>query len=313
MTEKRLVCAQSRQSSSRARKTERGALHRRLRQTNTASRQYTAAYATSHTLRLNYSQNAPQTRREAAKLKSNRISKDSRRSRLTRVFLILCVSSLYSPAAFALPEVAAASLKNELRGRVLSQYPDAKISVELMDKQELFKPCDAPTTEVSGQNITGRIPVRVRCNGASPWSYFVQAHVAALEQIIVARHPIKRGMVIGADDLVQIETEIDPRRRYYTSTKPIVGSLAARSITSQQPIQARYLDTPLAVKRGDNVIIRARFGSATISTNGEALKSGHVGDQIPVKNVSSKRTIHTWITGKGRVDTRVNPLVKTGP
>ena len=191
-----------------------------------------AACATSHTLRLNYSQNAPQTRREAAKLKSNRISKDPTRGSINTGVSNSSALAVYTAhAAFPLPEVAAASLKNELSGRVLSQYPDAKISVELMDKQELFKPCDAPTTEVSGQNITGRIPVRVRCNGTSPWSYFVQAHVAALEQIIVARHPIKRGMVIGADDLVQIETEIDPRRRYYTSIKPIVGSLAARSIT----------------------------------------------------------------------------------
>ena len=64
------------------------------------------------------------------------------------------------------------------------------------------------------------------------------------------------------------------------------------------------LDRPVAVARGDRVQIQSLAGRIRIATAGVALESGKVGEQIAVRNESSKRTIHPWILAPGTVGTR---------
>lgn len=195
-------------------------------------------------------------------------------------------------------------LRAELTARVQQQFPDTEVSIRFKASPVPHKPCIRPTTEVTAQQAVGRIPIRIRCQGKAPWSFYTYAEVSALQAVVVAAHPIARGSTVTAADVTIKKTPIDPHNSYFTQSKAIIGRLAARNIRADQAIQARQLRFPLAVKRGDRVTIQAQVGRAVIATSGTALKSGHIGEQIPVKNDASQRVIHTWIVAKGLVNTR---------
>ena len=68
-------------------------------------------------------------------------------------------------------------------------------------------------------------------------------------------------------------------------------------------VLASQLDVPIAVERGSKVQIVARRGGVEITGVGEALSAGRIGSQVRVRNQSSGRIVHGWVTGPGRVST----------
>ena len=195
-------------------------------------------------------------------------------------------------------------LETQLKARVLKHHPEAQIEVQVLDQRPLERTCEAPVHKITGQQIVGRIPIRVRCHGQAPWSFYIYAQVEAKRPLVTAAHPIARGAVISDQDLTLTLQPIRKQGQPFTQPASLVGLLAARTIVTGQVIQIRHVKRAMAVKRGDQVTIQARHGMAVISAQGTALKSGYIGDQIPVKNSSSQRVIHTWIVAKGVVDTR---------
>ncbi|MGM0435240.1 MAG: flagellar basal body P-ring formation chaperone FlgA [Pseudomonadota bacterium] len=147
-----------------------------------------------------------------------------------------------------------------------------------------------------------RSTLLVSCEGDRPWRIFLSATVRIQVDGWVADRPIGRGERLSQDMLRSSEVVLNEQRRSgFRDPEHMIGMQARRTIRAGTAITPRMLEKPLAVERGDRVVISAGSDVFSISTRGKAERSGRVGEQIPVVNENSGRRVRGRITEPGRV------------
>ena len=196
-----------------------------------------------------------------------------------------------------------ARAEQDLLAAILAVHPDAEVSVIWAQTAPIDRPCQPQGLERSGTRLYGRVPYRVYCGGAAPWSYYTQAEVNAKIPVVTNRNALSRGQYVALADLQVTYQDAVAGQRYITRLADAAGKEARRNIPSGSPLQARYLKQPHLIHKGDSVVIQANAGAARISTRGIALQNGHLGDQISVRNAKSERIVQSWVAARGLVTT----------
>ncbi len=94
----------------------------------------------------------------------------------------------------------------------------------------------------------------------------------------------------AGDTLAPADVELRPvqlpmaayEARLCKSRVDISGKKSRRVITAGDPVKLDDLESPMLIKRGDQVAVWVKSGPVTIKTRGEAEKNGRAGDRIPV-------------------------------
>lgn len=174
-----------------------------------------------------------------------------------------------------------------------------------IDNRLRMAPCNnGPTVKFSGDPWQTDSPrLEVSCSGKRPWRLFVSTDLTIHGPALVAATPLTRGtrltdrMITTAD--VSLNTS---HRKPIRDRQSLVGRVMARSINAGTILTPDLVDVPDAISRGDYVVITARSGNFSVQTRGKALADGQIGDQVPIENLSSQRTIRGLITSPGHVD-----------
>ncbi len=181
------------------------------------------------------------------------------------------------------------------------------INVAAPDPRLRLPPCASPLEAFAppGQRGVGTTSVGVRCAGPTPWTVYVQATVALLEQVLVTTHPITRGATLGTSD-VQLDVQDVSRlsQGYLTDLKEVDGMIARRSIPAGTVLNLGLVQAPKVVRRGETVILLARASGMEIRMEGRAMSDGAIGDVIRVRNVSSGRVVEGTVVSPGVVEVR---------
>jgi flagellar basal body P-ring formation protein FlgA len=149
----------------------------------------------------------------------------------------------------------------------------------------------------------GRVTVRVRCDGAAPWTVFVPATVRLFRDVVVVTRPLKRENVIGEGDVAMRERDVGTLTQgYLTALDQALGMKMLRPTVIDQILTPQHLEQAEVVRKGDHVVIIAHSGSLSVRMPGEALSKGGLSEQIRVRNLNSKRVIKARITGPGQVE-----------
>ena len=180
-----------------------------------------------------------------------------------------------------------------------------QIQVNNLDPRLRLAHCDKELTATleSPAQPMGRVIVRVRCEGGSPWTIFVPAQVKLFRDVVIVNHPLKRGMVIDYADVILRERDISLiNQGYLTATELAVGQKLLRPVITDQVLTLTHLEQVATVRKGDHVVISARSGTLSVKMPGEALSDGGLSEQIRVKNLNSKRVIRARVTAPGQVE-----------
>ena len=180
-----------------------------------------------------------------------------------------------------------------------------EIQVNQLDPRLRMPMCDKELTaslESPAQPI-GRVTVKVRCEGASPWTVFVPAQVKLFRDVVVVTRPLKRTGIIGYDDVAMRERDISLiTQSYLTSVDQAIGQKLTRPMVADQVITLVHLEQAEVVRKGDQVVISASSGGLNVKMPGEALSNGSMSEQIRVKNLNSNRVIKARVTAPGQVE-----------
>ena len=113
--------------------------------------------------------------------------------------------------------------------------------------------------------------------------------IGGTSTVVFAKHNIPKGKVITADDL---ELKLAANRSAhgaYTNLEKIIGHKAKKNITRDAVLKSRHLIAANDIDKDDDVLIVVGAGGLTISTYGQAMEDGQVGEMIIVKNLSSNK------------------------
>lgn len=149
----------------------------------------------------------------------------------------------------------------------------------------------------------GRVTVRVRCEGGSPWTVFVPATVKLYRQVVVATRPLKRDTVIADGDVALKERDVGQLNQgFLPSLDQAVGQKVVRPTVMDQVIAPVQIEQPEVIRKGDQVVITARAGTLAVRMPGEALSDGGMNEQIRVRNLNSQRVVKARVTGPAQVE-----------
>ncbi|MEG0636427.1 MAG: flagellar basal body P-ring formation chaperone FlgA [Pseudomonas sp.] len=179
------------------------------------------------------------------------------------------------------------------------------IQVNSLDPRLRMPLCDqqlAASLESPAQPL-GRVTVRVRCDGSSPWTVFVPAQVRLFRNVVTVARPLKRESVIGEQDVSLRERDVGLLNQgYLTSLDQVVGQKLIRPTVTDQVLTPLHIEQAEMIRKGDHVVITARTGALSVRMPGEALSKGSLSEQIRVKNLNSKRVVKARVTGPGQVE-----------
>lgn len=232
------------------------------------------------------------------------------KGRLPALTLLLCLSPT-SHASTILPEVLIGTAQGFLEFSVEEYLQSSgiqarhEIQVNRLDPRLRLAECDqelSATLESPAQPV-GRVTVRVRCDGSSPWTVFVPAQVRIFREVLVSTRPLQRSQTIGEDDVSLVERDIGPLGKgYLTEPEQASGRKLTRAILQDQVLTPALLELAELVRKGDHVTIRAQSGKVTVHMSGEALSAGSEGQQVRVRNLTSRRIVKAQVVGPGIVE-----------
>ena len=180
-----------------------------------------------------------------------------------------------------------------------------EIQVNQLDPRLRMPMCDKELTASleSPAKPLGRVTVKVRCEGAAPWTVFVPAQVRLFRDVVTTTRPLRRLGVVEPDDVILRERDISLiSQGYLTSLDQAIGQKLTRPMVADQLITLVHLEQAEVVRKGDQVVISARSGTLNVRMPGEALSNGGMSEQIRVKNLNSNRVIKARVTAPGQVE-----------
>lgn len=180
-----------------------------------------------------------------------------------------------------------------------------EIEVKQLDPRLRMPHCDkdlTATLESPAQPI-GRVTVKLRCEGSSPWTVFVPAQVHLFRNVVTVVRPMKRDAIVSEGDVAMRERDVGQLGAgFLDSLDQAVGQKVVRPTVIDQILPPVHLEQPQMVRKGDQVVISARSGAMSVRMPGEALSDGGFNEQIRVKNLNSKRVIKANIVAPGQVE-----------
>ena len=227
---------------------------------------------------------------------------------LVALILGLLTTQAYAASYHSHDDIQA-TVKKFLKNN-LQQSKGIEITTEIghLDPRLKLAECDTPLTAFSASDInqSSRFSVGIKCTGGKPWSLYITVNVHKMTNLYVTSRPVSRGEAISEDNIIKVSRDISKLRRSFFSEKDqLLGMIAKRSIRAGTILNNYQLKPPVIIRKGDNVDIIAKTSSLAIRMTGKALNNGAKGQNIRVKNNSSKRIIQATVITPGVVQVRL--------
>ncbi len=142
--------------------------------------------------------------------------------------------------------------------------------------------------------------VGIDVDGQTQRTMSVTADVRIWRPVLVASHMIRPGEEVGPESYELVERDVTQvRGKYYVDSLMLEGMQTRRTLSMGDVITDQHLQKIPVVKRGDAIQLIARADRMSMSTAGEALQDGGVGDRIRVKNSDSGKVIYGHVLEGG--------------
>jgi flagella basal body P-ring formation protein FlgA len=215
--------------------------------------------------------------------------------RHTKLFFIFLFLLLIQQPVSANTELDRTYIEHFAKRYLLEKFPSTddkkvQISVAHLDPRIVIKPCIIPlTANIPEKNNSRNVNVKISCDESTPWKIYLSAKVEITEAVLVAINTISKGDTLdeGNVELTFIATN-KLRGEKITDSSIVFGAKAKKRIAKGKTISKRSI---CLVCKGDRVTIIASSKSFSIKTQGIALSSGNINEQIRVRNTRSNKVI----------------------
>ncbi len=227
-----------------------------------------------------------------------------RRSRW-RIGCILILAAL-APSLMASDPSLGAQIRLAVEIRLRAQWPGQDLLLEITepDPRLRLSSCEVPLVAqpLRPGPIQSAVTLSISCAAPKPWRVYVPVRVSAMGDVLVASRALPAGTVLAAEDVVVARRRItDLSYGYLQRAEAGVGSILRRPVAEGAVILPSLLTQPMAVRRGQQVLIEAVQGPIRVQGAGEMLADGATGARVKVRNLASGRVVEGLVQADGRI------------
>ena len=201
----------------------------------------------------------------------------------------------------ALRQKAEAFLLTQSQG-----YPGkVEIQVGGIDPRLQLASCASPEVFLpTGSRAWGKTSIGIRCTASASWTIYVQANVSVMGQYLISTAPLAQGHVVSDEDLMAANgdlTRLPPG--IFTEASQAVGRTVGMSLMAGAVLRQDMLKTPMAIQRGQTVLVTSHGQGFSVSAEGKAMGSAGEGQIVQVK-VASGELVSGVARPGGQVEVR---------
>ena len=136
-----------------------------------------------------------------------------------------------------------------------------------------------------GTRLWGKTRLGLRClEGVSKWNVFLPVTVKAVGQAWVVRRDVAPGAQLGAADLIQAEVDwAEEASPVMADATQWLGQVATRALTTGQVLRQNMVRPAQVFQAGAQVRVLAQGPGFQITSDGQALSAGVVGQLTRVR------------------------------
>jgi flagella basal body P-ring formation protein FlgA len=194
-----------------------------------------------------------------------------------------------------------AAVEAAVAPRLTARDANVEIDVGSIDPRLQFPAC--PSLDVTlPPTTTAAMTAKVSCD-LPRWSFYVPVRVHAWVEAMVAAANLPANRTLGPSDLTRGKVDIFASSGgVITDEKDAAGKILRAGLFVGAPVLSSMLEMPIAVRRGQRVILTASDQTIVVKTAAIAMEDGRVGDNIPVQNPDSQKTVNATVTRDGGVE-----------
>ncbi len=122
------------------------------------------------------------------------------------------------------------------------------------------------------------------------------------QTVLVLTRSVKKDQPLRESDIIARQTRINRPGVYASRPSEVVGRSLRKNLSQGEAVPLDLLVNVPIIERGKSVTIIVRSGGIMVKTKGEALESGALGQQIKVRNLSSKTIVTAVVMAKDTVE-----------
>ncbi|MBL4782142.1 MAG: flagellar basal body P-ring formation protein FlgA [Porticoccaceae bacterium] len=224
---------------------------------------------------------------------------------LCAVLLLGSTATLAEESKFQAIDTIKAAAKTFLNGhRDIRGLANTTVKIGHLDARLTLPNCNTALEAFlpPGANVSGKTTIGVRCQGLRPWTLYVPASVTTVTTVLIANAPLRRGHLVGAEDIARQTKDIRSLNRAYLS-KPqqVIGKVLKKNLANGALFTSAVLTEPHIIEKGQQVSLQAGSHGLKVNVTAIALNDGAVGEKIRVKNLSSGKVVGGTILVSGVV------------
>jgi len=231
------------------------------------------------------------------------------RQLMTRNALLLglAAASVAEPDALAATEVETpgsirAAIEAAVTARLVA-FKDAAIEIVVGAIDTRLRLPSCPAIEVSLPPTNAAVmTAKVECSAPS-WTIYVPVRLHAWVDAVVASTNLTPNTKLTADHLTRGRVDM------FASSSPLLteaaqaqGKILRVGLLAGAPVLSPFLELPIVVHRGQQVLLTLTDSNMIIRTTALALEDGRSGDSITVENPDTKKTMQAVVAGDGTVE-----------
>jgi len=192
-----------------------------------------------------------------------------------------------------LPALASAWLQQALATQAARAEQPLRLQATLgaLDSRLKLAPCARVEPYLpSGNRLWGKTRLGLRCvDGPTRWNVFLPVTVSATGQAWVVRRDVAPGAVLEAGDLMPAEVDWAEQPSPIVATREQwLGWVATRGLRTGEPLRENMLRAAQVFQAGAQVRVLVQGGGFQISSDGQALSAGVVGELARVRMGSGR-------------------------
>ncbi|NVK35519.1 MAG: flagellar basal body P-ring formation protein FlgA [Rhodobacteraceae bacterium] len=130
----------------------------------------------------------------------------------------------------------------------------------------------------------------------------LSGHAMETVEVLALTRAVGKGSVVQERDFTRIRL---PKKSVPTNAandaKTLIGLAARQNMKAGMPLLQSNFERPILISRGEKVTLTFLMPGMKLTTRGQAMIEGAMGDIIDVMNLQSRRTVPAEIIGRGQV------------
>jgi flagella basal body P-ring formation protein FlgA len=200
----------------------------------------------------------------------------------------------------------------QIRGAIEAAYApriaamrdtSGEIEIGTIDARLRLAACDNIHVDLPPANAA-TTTAKVTCQSPN-WTLYVPVHLHAWVEAVVASTNLAPNTTLTAAELTRGRADaLASSAGLISDPRQVEGKILRVGLIAGAPILSPLLDLPIAVHRGEKIVLTLTDSEMTIKTSAVAMEDGRVGDTIAVQNPDSQKTLRATVARDGGVEIR---------